>query len=107
MSLIFKFIFLGIILFKIVNCVIDKVGKSLELAEYFIYLFQHIRLGEEVIGDIIRTDIFFTLQIINVFKIFWKALRSSFQEVFPYHRKVFLKLRIFYDRNKFLNIVIN
>lgn len=38
MSLIFKFIFLGIILFKIINCVIDEIGKSLELSECFLYL---------------------------------------------------------------------
>ena len=47
MSLIFKFIFLGIILFKIINCVIDEIGKSLELSECFLYLLHHVCPSEK------------------------------------------------------------
>ena len=47
MSLIFKFIYLGIILFKIINCIINEISKSLELSECFFYLFHHVGPGEE------------------------------------------------------------
>lgn len=50
MSLIFKFIFLGIILFKIINCVIDEIGKSLELSECFLYLLHHVCPSEKSSG---------------------------------------------------------
>lgn len=50
MSLIFKFIFLGIILFKIINCVIDEIGKSLELSECFLYLLHHVCPSEKIMG---------------------------------------------------------
>ena len=68
MSLIFKFIFLGIILFKIINCVIDEIGKSLELSECFLYLLHHVCPSEKIIGNKIRTDKLSALQIINIFK---------------------------------------
>lgn len=50
MSLIFKFIYLGIILFKIINCVIDEIGKSLKLSECFLYLLHHVRPSEKSSG---------------------------------------------------------
>ncbi len=40
-------------------------------------------------------------------KSFGKPLGAVFRKSSPYHREVFLKLRIFYDRNKLLNIVID
>lgn len=50
MSLIFKFIYLGIILFKIINCIINEISKSLELSECFFYLFHHVGPGEKSSG---------------------------------------------------------
>ena len=77
MSLIFKFIFLGIILFKIINCVIDEIGKSLELSECFLYLLHRVCPSEKIIGNKIRTDKLSALQIINIFKIFRESLGLS------------------------------
>ena len=77
------------------------------MPEHFVYLFQHIRSGKEVIWNIIRANIFFTFQIINVLEIFRKTFRSCFQKILSYHREVFLKLRIFYDRNKLFDIIID
>ena len=60
MSLIFKFIFLGIIFryyfIQIINCVIDEIGKSLELSECFLYLLHRVCPSEKIIGNKIRTD---------------------------------------------------
>ena len=40
-------------------------------------------------------------------KSFGKPFRSCFQKILSYHREVFLKLRIFYDRNKLFDIIID
>ena len=90
MSLIFKFIFLGIILFKIINCVIDEIGKSLELSECFLYLLHHVCPSEKIIGNKIRTDKLSALQIINIFKIFGNPLGTVFMKSSPTTGKYFL-----------------
>ena len=107
MSLIFKFIFLGIILFKIINCVIDEIGKSLELSECFLYLLHHVCPSEKIIGNKIRTDKLSALQIINIFKIFRESLGSCFHEVLSHYRKIFFEFGVFYNGDILFHIVIN
>ena len=107
MSLIFKFIYLGIILFKIINCIINEISKSLELSECFFYLFHHVGPGEKIIRNKIRTNKLSALQIINIFKIFRESLRSSFHEVLSHHREIFFELGIFYYGNILFHIIIN
>lgn len=107
MSLIFKFIFLGIILFKIINCVIDEIGKSLELSECFLYLLHRVCPSEKIIGNKIRTDKLSALQIINIFKIFRESLGSCFHEVLSHYRKIFFEFGVFYNGDILFHIVIN
>ena len=44
---------------------------------------------KEIIRNVIRPGIFFTLQVIDILKIFWKTFGSGFQKVFSHNRKIF------------------
>src|SRR3712207_3377354 len=85
--------------FEIIDGIVDKIGKTLELPEHLFYFVQSAGTGEKVVGHFMRANILLALQIVDVRKVFRKSFRSSLQKIIAHNGKICFKLRIFYNRD--------